>query len=115
MGQISLLCLTLVTMMKAVAADTECEPSLENGVVEKVELGVFTFKCNPGFKLSDNSQVKCRAGSWSHIPVCTASNCDPDQLPDIINGRKYRVKNMIGNMYRYNCNRGFRLIGPKKA
>ena len=45
MGKISLLCLTLVTMMKAAAADTECEPYLENGVVEKVELGVFTFKC----------------------------------------------------------------------
>lgn len=45
MGQLSLLCLTLVTMMKAVVADTECEPSLENGVVEKMELGVFTFKC----------------------------------------------------------------------
>ena len=45
MGQTSLLCLTLVTVMKVVAADTECRPSLENGVVEEIELGVFTFKC----------------------------------------------------------------------
>ena len=45
MGQTSLLCLTLVTVMKVVTADTECRPSLENGVVEEIELGVFTFKC----------------------------------------------------------------------
>ena len=46
MGKISLLCLTLVTMMKVVAADTECKPKdLENGLVEQTELGVFTFKC----------------------------------------------------------------------
>ena len=47
MGQITLLCLTLVmTMTAVVAAETECQPpSLDNGFVEQTELGVFIFKC----------------------------------------------------------------------
>ena len=47
MGQITLLCLTLVmTMTAVVAGETECQPpSLDNGFVEQTELGVFIFKC----------------------------------------------------------------------
>ena len=49
MGQISLLCLALITtmMMKAAAAEEmECRPNpLENGFVEQTGVGVFTFKC----------------------------------------------------------------------
>ena len=69
MGQISLLCLALITtmMMKAVAAEEmECRPNpLENGFVEQTGLGVFTFKCKNREETSHwSSSIQILCSHW---------------------------------------------------
>ena len=89
------------------------------------------FKCKPGFSLVGSSRLKCRNGQWSaSIPACAGQHlhytsnlklsyiaatgrCDPEQLPNILHGRKdpYKSTKYRGAVYRYSCSRGFKRLG----
>jgi len=101
---------------------SECHPpDLDNGYVEAEEgaNGNFfkgIFRCNPGFTLSGPSMLKCRNGIWSGVkPVCSVTGCDPKDLPKFANGRKLKVKGTRDSVFKYRCNKGFRLFGPKNV
>jgi len=118
-----LLCLSVLTYTgSAQEVSAQCQPPrLDNGVVEAEEgdNGNFfsgKFRCNPGYTLSGPSWLKCRNGMWSGSePVCTVSGCDPKNLPQFDNGNKRKVRGMRDSVFRYKCNRGFRLFGPKNV
>ena len=119
-----LLCLSVHTYAsygQSGGSDQCIPPQLDNGMVEATEgdRGNFffgKFRCNPGFTLSGPSELKCRNGIWSgRKPVCTVSGCDPKDLPQFVNGKQIKVKGMRDSVFRYKCNRGFRLFGPKNV
>ena len=116
-----LLCLS-GQVYQSLAKSGQCHPpQLDNGVVEAEEgdAGNFfkgEFRCNPGFTLSGPTMLKCRNGVWSgNKPVCSVSGCDPKNLPNFVNGRRLRVKGTRDSVFKYKCNRGFRLFGPKNV
>jgi len=94
-------------------------PELDNGVVESNGGDFFLtagFQCNDGYSLSGPSLLKCRNGIWSGVtPVCSVSGCDPNKLPTFDNGRRLRVKGTRNSVFKYKCNRGYRLLGPKNV
>ena len=94
-------------------------PELDNGVVESNGGDFFLtagFQCNDGYSLSGPSLLKCRNGIWSGVtPVCSVSGCDPNKLPTFDNGRRLRVKGTRNSVFKYKCNRGYRLFGPKNV
>eukprot|EP00092_Neocalanus_flemingeri_P030516 GFUD01033132.1.p1 GENE.GFUD01033132.1~~GFUD01033132.1.p1 ORF type:complete len:1173 (+),score=394.18 GFUD01033132.1:178-3696(+) len=116
-----LLCLSVQSQGYAQSTGQCQPPRLDNGVVEAEEgdQGNFfnaKFRCNPGFTLSGPDQLKCRSGKWSgNKPVCTVSGCDPADLPRFVNGKRVKVKGMRDSVFRYKCNKGFRLFGPKNV
>ena len=119
--QTILLCLS-ATIHHILAEQGKCHPpQLDNGVVEAEEGagGNFfkgEFRCNPGFTLSGPTTLKCRNGVWSgSMPVCSVSGCDPNKLPTIVNGRRIKVKRARNSVFKYKCNRGYRLFGPKNV
>ena len=119
--QTILLCLS-ATIHHILAEQGKCHPpQLDNGVVEAEEGagGNFfkgEFRCNPGFTLSGPTTLKCRNGVWSgSMPVCSVSGCDPNKLPTIGNGRRIKVKRARNSVFKYKCNRGYRLFGPKNV
>jgi len=94
-------------------------PQLDNGVVESNGGDFFltaVFQCDDGYTLSGPSLLKCRNGIWSGVtPVCSVSGCDPNKLPAFVNGRRLRVKGTRNSVFKYKCNRGYRLLGPKNV
>eukprot|EP00092_Neocalanus_flemingeri_P040707 GFUD01044319.1.p1 GENE.GFUD01044319.1~~GFUD01044319.1.p1 ORF type:complete len:1150 (+),score=384.42 GFUD01044319.1:158-3607(+) len=116
-----LLCLSVQSQGYAQSTGQCQPPRLDNGVVEAEEgdQGNFfnaKFRCNPGFTISGPDQLKCRSGKWSgNKPVCTVSGCDPADLPRFVNGKRVKVKGMRDSVFRYKCNKGFRLFGPKNV
>ena len=103
------------------AESAQCHPpQLDNGVVDGAGDGGSFFKgefrCNTGFTLSGPTMLKCRNGVWSGaMPVCSVYGCDPKNLPNFVNGRRLRVKGTRDSVFKYKCNRGFRLFGPKNV
>merc|ERR1711892_638483 len=104
------------------AVNGKCHlPEFDNGVVEAEgeEGGNFLkgeFRCNTDYTMSGPSMLKCRNGIWSGTkPVCSVAGCDPNNLPHFVNGRKLRVKGTRDSVFKYKCNRGFRLFGPKNV
>merc|ERR1711892_867536 len=104
------------------AVNGKCHlPEFDNGVVEAEgeEGGNFLkgeFRCNTGYTMSGPSMLKCRNGIWSGTkPVCSVAGCDPNNLPHFVNGRKLRVKGTRDSVFKYKCNIGFRLFGPKNV
>jgi len=94
-------------------------PELDNGVVESNGGDFFltaVFQCDDGYTLSGPSLLKCRNGIWSGVtPVCSVSGCDPNKLPTFVNGRRLKVKGTRNSVFKYKCNRGYRLLGPKNV
>jgi len=108
----------VLLLVTTVAADSCIPPALHNGYVvgegdDKFWTGALV--CQPGFTLVGNSKLKCRNGQWSsNMPVCTAiGKCDPDNLPEIENGRKdpYKTTQYRGAVYKFSCARGYKRLG----
>jgi len=49
------------------------------------------------------------------MPVCSVAGCDPNKLPTFVNGRRLKVKRARNSVFKYKCNRGYRLFGPKNV
>ena len=43
------------------------------------------------------------------------TTCDPTQLPKLTNGKHVQVKGLRAGMYRFSCNRGYRLVGQHRV
>ena len=102
-------------------AETEkcLPPTLHNGVVQSDGGDFFLkalFLCDNGYSLSGPPLLKCRNGIWSGTaPVCSVGGCNPADLPSLVNGRRLRVKGTRNSVFKYKCNRGYRLLGPKNV
>jgi len=105
----------------------ECfTPSVTNGWVEPDHNiwgnnFVGKFRCNPGFVLTGSETVKCRNGVWTtrpqDFPVCAAiGSCDEGKVPRISkNGFQQRKSHSVGTIFKYKCNKGYRLVGSTTA
>jgi len=105
----------------------ECfTPTVTNGWVEPDHNiwgnnFVGKFRCNPGFVLTGSETVKCRSGVWTtrpqDFPVCAAmGSCDEEKVPRIRkNGFQQRKSHSVGTIFKYKCNKGYRLIGSTTA
>jgi len=82
---------------------------------------VGKFRCNPGFVLTGVETVKCRNGVWTtqpqDFPVCAAiGSCDEARVPRIRkNGFQQRKSHSVGTIFKYKCNKGYRLVGSSTA
>ncbi|TRY76341.1 hypothetical protein TCAL_08352 [Tigriopus californicus] len=100
---------------------TTCHsPFIENGQVEgefNGDMFVGTAKCDPQYELVGKSLIKCQAGIWSaEVPVCTRiGGCDPDDLPEVPNGRKHILRRFRGSVVRYRCLGGFQIYGQSRV
>lgn len=100
---------------------TTCHsPSIENGQVVgefNGDMFVGTARCDPQYELVGKSLIKCQAGIWSaEVPVCTRiGGCDPEDLPEIPNGRKHIVRRFRGSVVRYRCLGGFQIYGQSRV
>jgi len=114
-------CLLLCIITLGVCAAEQCAaPTLENGVVvaeQNLQLNTFTgtFQCNRGFILHGSRILKCRDGNWNYkFPICSAERvCLKENLPELSNGRARAERGMRGSVYRFQCNKGYKLAGPK--
>jgi len=105
----------------------ECfTPTVNNGWVEPDQNiwgnnFVGKFRCNPGFVLTGAETVKCRNGVWTtrpqDFPVCAAiGSCDEGEVPRISkNGFQQRKSHSVGTIFKYKCNKGYRLVGSSTA
>jgi len=112
--------LTLVqSSVSSAATKGYCDsPNLPNGQADgKGDSSSWTgsFSCMSGFTLVGNTALKCRNGQWSgSFPHCVVlDGCDPDDLPQIKNGRRfsYKTSRYRGGVYKYSCHKGFARVG----
>nr|XP_033818059.1 complement factor H isoform X2 [Geotrypetes seraphini] len=88
-------------------------PEVENGFIQNKKSSYdhgdkIYYKCNPGFNLDGNSEVKCSEGTWSVLPQCLDTSCGiPPSIEnaEIISTNKERY--ISGDKVDYECIRGF--------
>ncbi|XP_029473395.1 complement factor H isoform X2 [Rhinatrema bivittatum] len=89
-------------------------PEIEHGYFQNREKSSYDhgesvkYKCNPGYILDGNSEVRCFEGTWSIHPQCLDTSCGTapnTENAELIDARKERYTS--GEKVRYRCKEGF--------
>ncbi|XP_071985166.1 complement factor H-related protein 5-like isoform X2 [Engystomops pustulosus] len=74
------------------------------------------YKCEKGFRFSENDAAICTEGKWMEIPLCIITSCGPPPVVpnSIINGPTKEIYES-GEKVTYLCNSGHSLVGSEEA
>ncbi|KAK3605235.1 hypothetical protein CHS0354_037636 [Potamilus streckersoni] len=103
----------------------QCSPiynrEIENGRVKNTifEVGTYAeFECYDGYELDGNARILCMADRkwYQEIPKCKPVSCPSPKQP--LHGRLVQeayngVLNIYQSTIRYDCDKGYRVVGPK--
>jgi len=108
-------------LLSASTMDVCEEPSVFHGSVKGTQ-GENSFSgrvsCDAGYLLVGGSSfLKCRNGQWSgKIPVCSVIGACQELPVDLLrNGRVIPVRKSRKSAYKFQCRRGFTLLGERRT